>query len=1101
MILTKQKIVDRINRMQTSFRVNWDDIVDDLDMAIDKINDYMGTRYPPVSSILNDYSDPEKTYSYRSSGRDLEFFPNKYFMNIVIPYVLTQILARDEEFTSIYSKYSKDVDDNLLTMVANELHNVPAHLIDIPKGVYFQNPDPLFKQNPEGWFNRNIVTKEPKFKIEYIPNIPYKYMSKGFLNRAFVKDNNFYEYGTMIKPAVLHENEYTPMLIDEEGSVIGVFIGWSYSPSGETLPSETVIEIKEDIKLYAIWNFEIIRFRYIGNTGTLANWKPLYINKNQIPKGGVTPHSGTAFKLGYQFIGFDPSSYNVIDTTGPDDEPDGHFSEQELEKIRDASEEETIIFKAQWQRVDYKIKFMNVDLDVWNINGKKSNEIFYRYGDEFELPIPEKKEPGNPDLFLGWYDNPAFRGSSITKIFESDYGDKTFYARFESKQYLIRLFGLDGNLLAGELKNLGASLKYPDDWDLPDDLNLDKTVFRPEDEAEMIMKFDKFVDKFTGEEMPERVYKDQDFVASYHKDLEMMWVEINIKYKTSTSGDYESISRNVLKNKKHKLQELLELIPEDGREYDGYYAVGFKDAITPEDIITNDIQFNLSRTLKVVYSNIVTLVTIKHKKIEDGSIEIDEGVTSTFDFVAEGSLEAFIDKATEATSELGKNELEDDKNNKTYSLVGFKKLNALDEEVEINHEFIPHYPSGITIVPVYSEEQTETRTLTVYYKKEKFHPKSFQFKFNEEVNLENKISPGLNEREWIVSSFYSDLDLTDAINDDITMDRDKVVYAKMFSEERIRLILNGTNKKVTVNFYREDILNIDTGQNFTTNISYSSTGGKVPWEDDEDTTFFSGWSEDKDAESGSFYVHVPITSLMKEVGDPDLNASILEIINLYPIQKTRPGYKVNISLMHDGKIIGGDFKETREYDIYTANQESPITLFAGKTNARSWFFSRLDNMNPKHVDNIFAFHEPAWDISYFHINENKYNNTEFPLKIDFDKFNLPKYTEIVINVVLEIELTDFYSISGDLIKIYIEPETLLKEGVGKNIGSHYYIEVNRYLQFNQIVDILERSDGPLDPEKITNFNKLKYFVETWPIGRNSTNIMGQDFHLQIEEES
>ena len=67
--------------------------------------------------------------------------------------------------------------------------------------------------------------------------------------------------------------------------------------SGETLSNETIIEIKEDIKLYAIWNFEIIRFKYIGNTGTLANWKPLYINKIKFT-GGVTPHSGTAFKLG-----------------------------------------------------------------------------------------------------------------------------------------------------------------------------------------------------------------------------------------------------------------------------------------------------------------------------------------------------------------------------------------------------------------------------------------------------------------------------------------------------------------------------------------------------------------------------------------------------------------------------------------------------------------------------------------------------------------------------------------------------------------------------------------------------------------------------------
>ena len=73
-------------------------------------------------------------------------------MNIVIPFVITQILAMDEEFTSIYAKYQTDIDENLLLMTAQEINNVPYHLIDAPKGVYFQNPDPDFGRNPEGYF-------------------------------------------------------------------------------------------------------------------------------------------------------------------------------------------------------------------------------------------------------------------------------------------------------------------------------------------------------------------------------------------------------------------------------------------------------------------------------------------------------------------------------------------------------------------------------------------------------------------------------------------------------------------------------------------------------------------------------------------------------------------------------------------------------------------------------------------------------------------------------------------------------------------------------------------------------------------------------------
>lgn len=60
MLLNKQNILNRINQMQATFRVKWEDIKTDLDLAIDKINDYMGTKYPHVTEILNDFAPFKK---------------------------------------------------------------------------------------------------------------------------------------------------------------------------------------------------------------------------------------------------------------------------------------------------------------------------------------------------------------------------------------------------------------------------------------------------------------------------------------------------------------------------------------------------------------------------------------------------------------------------------------------------------------------------------------------------------------------------------------------------------------------------------------------------------------------------------------------------------------------------------------------------------------------------------------------------------------------------------------------------------------------------------------------------------------------------------
>src|SRR5690606_2387956 len=96
------------------------------------------------------------TYTYRAGGVDIHFFSERFFHSIVIPYVITRILTIDEEFTTVYSVYLNQYQENLFVMARDEMSSIPAHLFSAPRGVYFANPNPVFKADPEAYFNAQI---------------------------------------------------------------------------------------------------------------------------------------------------------------------------------------------------------------------------------------------------------------------------------------------------------------------------------------------------------------------------------------------------------------------------------------------------------------------------------------------------------------------------------------------------------------------------------------------------------------------------------------------------------------------------------------------------------------------------------------------------------------------------------------------------------------------------------------------------------------------------------------------------------------------------------------------------------------------------------
>ena len=445
MRLTKEYILRRVNRLLITFRVTWEELVDELDMAIEEINTYMSTKYPLVSKVLHDFSSPSDTYSYRAGGKDHYYFPLKYFNNIVIPFAAMQLLTIEEEFSELFNKYANQTQENLFYMARDEMSDIPSHLISAPQGVYFANPNPKFKQDPEGYFNREITVEDPKVKVNYSwgdINAGFNSEIKLFVDKPLPVDNNSYKPKSLFIPikmtgsSVIDGSEiqsFHTHLVDYEGMIMGRFLGWSLIPNGEIVKDS--IELgNEDITLYAIFDTDLIPVKYNGNGGTIHNWQPAYLKRENTE---VIPFGGTAEKRGFKFLGWNPKSILVSAEVGS-----GGVDPNDL------GPEEPIKFNANWTPRKYEINYV-VPQEIYNPN---SRNYFFGKSVELESLIV------NDGTFIGWFDNPSYEGFPIKNIGEDETGNKTLYAHIIYDHVTIRFYDIFNRLTFERRQQIGLQL-------------------------------------------------------------------------------------------------------------------------------------------------------------------------------------------------------------------------------------------------------------------------------------------------------------------------------------------------------------------------------------------------------------------------------------------------------------------------------------------------------------------------------------------------------------------------------------------------------------------------------------------------------------------
>ena len=216
------------------------------------------------------------------------------------------------------------------------------------------------------------------------------------------------------------------------------FAGWY---DNEELTGSTVTAISDteygDKTYYAKWTANTYSITFNTNGGTI---KGSYVTGYSYGKGAELPTD--VEKSGYTFAGW----YGNEQLTG-----------SAVTAISNTEYGDKTYY-AKWTANTYSITF--------NTNGgtiKGSYVTGYSYGKGAELPTDVEK---SGYTFAGWYGNEQLTGSAVTAISNTEYGDKTYYAKWTANTYSVKLHLNGGNLADGvsdiTAYTYGNSIELPD---------------------------------------------------------------------------------------------------------------------------------------------------------------------------------------------------------------------------------------------------------------------------------------------------------------------------------------------------------------------------------------------------------------------------------------------------------------------------------------------------------------------------------------------------------------------------------------------------------------------------------------------------------------
>ena len=288
-----------------------------------------------------------------------------------------------------------------------------------------------------GWYANEQFTGEPCTVIASGSTGPKTFYAKWTAKtyRVTLETNGGTIVGSGLTEYTCGQGAELPTDVEKSGYT---FAGWyendRFEGSAVTAISDTEYG---DKTYYAKWTSKTYSITFNTDGGTI---KGSYVTGYTYGEGAVLPTD--VEKSGYTFAGW----YDNEELTG-----------STVTAISDTEYGDKTYY-AKWTANTYSITF--------NTNGgtiKGSYVTGYSYGKGAELPTDVEK---SGYTFAGWYGNEQLTGSAVTAISNTEYGDKTYYAKWTANTYSVKLHLNGGNLADGvsdiTAYTYGNSIELPD---------------------------------------------------------------------------------------------------------------------------------------------------------------------------------------------------------------------------------------------------------------------------------------------------------------------------------------------------------------------------------------------------------------------------------------------------------------------------------------------------------------------------------------------------------------------------------------------------------------------------------------------------------------
>ena len=193
------------------------------------------------------------------------------------------------------------------------------------------------------------------------------------------------------------------------------FLGWYDSVTGgNKITTDTMFA--SDTTVYARWEAHsyTVKFNANGGSGSMNNQARVY--------DSTEPLTGNTFTYdGYTYMGWNTAS----DGSGD------NYSDKAVVNLTDAKDAEITLY-AQWDPNSYKVTLNECGGTINN-----GNITGYTCGTGATLPTAADMTLTGY-IFAGWYDNAEYKGTAVTEISTTDFGNKEYFASWTPITYTVK---------------------------------------------------------------------------------------------------------------------------------------------------------------------------------------------------------------------------------------------------------------------------------------------------------------------------------------------------------------------------------------------------------------------------------------------------------------------------------------------------------------------------------------------------------------------------------------------------------------------------------------------------------------------------------------